>query len=116
MGRLLAVSTLRAASPMATDSHDRAKDTMASTPITANHSITPASGRNPTSSDTATTNVSPIIVCTTAPTTWPVRTDARAIDMVRNRAMMPSVMSMATVIAVPWAALAIASTRMPGVR
>ena len=37
----------------------------------------------------------------TLPSTWPVSTDDRAMAMVRNRAMMPSVMSMATEIAVP---------------
>ena len=42
------------------------------------------------------------IVWIRLPTTWPVSTEARAIAMVRNRAMMPSVMSMATEIAVPW--------------
>ena len=41
-----------------------------------------------------------------APRTCPVSTEARAMAMVRNRAMMPSVMSMATEIAVPWAAAA----------
>ncbi len=34
--------------------------------------------------------------------------------MVRNRAMMPSVMSIATEIAVPWAAPATAISRIPG--
>ena len=34
--------------------------------------------------------------------------------MVRNRAMMPSVMSMATEIAVPWAAAATVIRMMPG--
>jgi hypothetical protein len=35
--------------------------------------------------------------------------------MVRNRAMIPSVMSMATEIAVPCAVAAIVSSRIPGV-
>ena len=48
------------------------------------------------------------------PTTCPVSTEAREIAMVRNRAMMPSVMSMATEIAVPWAAAATVIRRMPG--
>ena len=34
--------------------------------------------------------------------------------MVRNRAMMPSVMSMATEIVVPWATLAMAMMMIPG--
>ena len=49
------------------------------------------------------------------PSTCPVSTEARAIAMVRNRAMMPSVMSMATEIAVACAAAASVSRRMPGV-
>ena len=49
------------------------------------------------------------------PTTWPVRTETRAIAIVRKRAMMPSVMSMATEIATAWPAPATASTRIPGV-
>ena len=49
------------------------------------------------------------------PTTWPVSTETRAIAIVRKRAMMPSVMSMATEIATAWAAPATASTRIPGV-
>ena len=38
----------------------------------------------------------------------------RAMAIVRNRAMMPSVMSMATEIAVPWAAPATVISRIPG--
>ena len=38
--------------------------------------------------------------------TWAVSTDERAMAMVRNRAMMPVVMSMATAMAVDWAAAA----------
>jgi hypothetical protein len=41
-----------------------------------------------------------INVWITLPTTCPVSTDAREIDMVRNRLMMPSVMSRATLTAV----------------
>ena len=48
-------------------------------------------------------------------TTWPVRMEGRKIAMVRKRAMMPSVMSMATEIAVPWATPATAMRRIPGV-
>ena len=49
------------------------------------------------------------------PRTWPVSTEAREIAIVRKRAMMPSVMSMATEIAVPWAPLATVISRIPGV-
>ena len=56
----------------------------------------------------------PSIVWIRLPTTCPVSTDTREMAMVRNRAMMPSVMSMATEIAVPWAAPATVIRRMPG--
>ena len=48
------------------------------------------------------------------PPTWPVSTAAREMAIVRNRATMPSVMSMATQMAVPWATAAMAMSRMPG--
>ncbi len=48
------------------------------------------------------------------PITWPVSTAPRAIAIVRNRSMMPSVMSIATDSAVPSAAEATAMIRMPG--
>ena len=51
----------------------------------------------------------------TLPTTWPLRTETRAIAIVRNRAMMPSFMSIATEIAVPWAAPATVISRIPGI-
>ena len=47
--------------------------------------------------------------------TWPVSTAARAIAIVRNRSMMPPVMSIATTIAVPWTAAATVMSRIPGV-
>ncbi|MFD0200482.1 hypothetical protein ACFVG9_06895 [Saccharothrix carnea] len=49
--------------------------------------------------------------------TCPVRTDTRAIAVVRNRAMMPCVMSSATGIAVPWTVMVMVmvTSRMPGV-
>jgi hypothetical protein len=50
-----------------------------------------------------------------SPRTCPVSTETRAMAMVRNRAMIPSVMSMATEIAVPWAPAATAISRIPGV-
>ena len=45
------------------------------------------------------------------PSTWPVSTQTRAIAMVRNRAMIPPVMSMATETAVEVAA--VPSTTVP---
>ena len=47
------------------------------------------------------TTVTLAMVWIAAPTTCPVSTDDRATAMVRKRAMMPSVMSWATAIAVP---------------
>ena len=47
------------------------------------------------------TIASPMIVWIRLPSTWPVRTAPRAMAIVRNRSMMPSVMSIATDSAVP---------------
>src|SRR5215213_6195990 len=99
MGRLLAVSTLLVLRPNATVSQVIAQETIASTPIAAIHSRAPAVGRNPTSSATPTTTATAIAVCIMAPRTWPVSTEAREMAMVRNREMMPPVMSIATDIA-----------------
>ena len=52
----------------------------------------------------------------TLPSTCPVSTETRAIGMVRNRLMMPSVMSVLTETAVATEADVTASTMMPGVR
>ena len=115
IGVLLAVSTLLAERPMATDSQTRAKVAIARTPTAAIHSTTVASERNPTSTATARTIARPTMVWMRLLRTCPVSTEPRAIDMVRNRAMIPSFMSMATAMAVPWAALAMPMIRMPGV-
>ena len=48
------------------------------------------------------------------PSTWPVRTEAREMAIVRNRSMMPPVMSMATMIEVPWTAEATVMSSSPG--
>ncbi len=50
----------------------------------------------------------------TLPMTCPARTETRAIAIVRKRAMIPAVMSMATEIAVPCAAPATVMSRIPG--
>ncbi len=50
----------------------------------------------------------------TAPSTWPVGTDTKAMSLVRNRAMIPVVVSLAVEIAVPSATLATVMIRMPG--
>ena len=50
----------------------------------------------------------------TLPRTWPARTAPREIAIVRKRAMIPAVMSMATEIAVPVPPAATAISRIPG--
>src|SRR5262252_6213579 len=114
MGVLLALSTVLAARPSATVSQVSAKVNAASRPMMASQATGPAVGRNPISSATPMVTTRPNAVLTMLPSTWPVSTDTRAMAMVRNRAMMPSVMSMATDTAVPWAAAATATSRMPG--
>ena len=47
--------------------------------------------------------------------TWPDSTAERAMAIVRNRSMMPPVMSIATTIAVPWTAAATVKSKIPGV-
>ena len=56
------------------------------------------------------------MVWITLPMTWPDRTDRRAMSIVRNLAKMPSALSIATEIAVPCAAPATVTMRMPGTR
>jgi hypothetical protein len=87
---------------------------IARTPIAAIHSIGVAVGRKPTSTATPRTTARPSIAWTMLPRTCPVSTEGRKIAMVRNRAMTPSVMSMATDMAVPWAAPATVIRRIPG--
>jgi hypothetical protein len=60
------------------------------------------------------TTAMPIIAWMVLPSTWPASTAAREIAMVRNRAVMPSVMSIATVVAAPPAVPAIVINTMPG--
>lgn len=111
---MLAVSTLLLTMPRATDSHEIASAARTSSPAAASHSIGPVVERKPISSATSMTTTIASIVWITLPTTWPVRTEARAMSIVRNRAMIPSVMSIATEMAVPWAAPATVIRRIPG--
>ena len=76
--------------------------------------IGPALGRKPISTANATTRARASTAWTMLPSTWPVSTEAREMDMVRKRATMPPVMSMATEMAVPWTTAAIVITRIPG--
>ena len=115
MGRLLAASTLLVTRPSATESQVSANATTAST--TERGQPLDRTGVRPEpdgSADTPSTTTDADQRLTTLPTTCPVRTDDRAIAMVRNRAMIPSVMSIATEMAVPWAADAAVISRMPG--
>ncbi|GAA2701340.1 hypothetical protein GCM10010412_099040 [Nonomuraea recticatena] len=116
IGRLLAVATFLVTMASTTDSQVIAKVNMASTPTTPSQSGTEADGRAPISNATTVTTAIARNVCTIAPSTCPVSTETRAMAMVLNLAMMPSVMSMATEMAVPCAAPAILVIMMPGTR
>ncbi len=70
--------------------------------------------RKPSANATPSTTARPTSAWITLAITWPVRTEARAMAMVRKRSMMPLVMSMATVIAVPCAAAATVISKIPG--
>jgi hypothetical protein len=114
IGALLAASGAEDFRPRATDSQVMATTNRVSRPAAASHSIAVAFERKPMASAMPITTAMPSSCWMTAPTTWPVRTDAREIRMVRKRATMPSVMSVATMTAVPVAAVAAAIRRMPG--
>jgi hypothetical protein len=58
---------------------------IASRPATASHSTQVAVVSNPRSSATPITRASAITVWIRLPSTWPVRTDARTMAMVRKR-------------------------------
>ena len=88
---------------------------IARTPAAATHSTGVAFGRNPMSRATAMTTARLSMVWIMLPRTCPVSTEGRKIAMVLKRATMPSVMSMATEIAVPMAPEATAISRTPGV-
>lgn len=81
----------------------------------ATHSSGPAVARKPRSNASPATTTMATIVWITLPSTCPVRTETRAMCIVRKRATMPSVMSWATEMAVLWAAPATASSRIAGV-
>ena len=87
---------------------------IARTPAAATHSTGVALGRNPMSRATPVTTARLSMVWVMLPPTCPVSTEGRKMAMVRNRAMMPSVMSMATEIAVPMAPMATPISRIPG--
>jgi hypothetical protein len=65
-------------------------------------------------SATPSTMASPTMVWITLPTTWPISAAPRAMAIVRNRSMMPSVTSVAIDNAVPSAAVATVMIKNPG--
>ena len=111
---MLAVSTDLLCIPIATASQVIAKAMSAIMPRATAHSIGVAVGRNPTSRPTPSTSTTAMIAWTVLPITCPASTAAREIAMVRNRAVMPSVMSIETVVEVPPAVPAMVISRMPG--
>ena len=86
-----------------------------SSAIAPSQPSSPASERKPSRNANAVTITTANAVLMTAPSTWPVSTETRAMSIVRNRAMIPVVMSVAVEIAVPSATLATVMIRMPGV-
>ena len=70
-------------------------------PAAPSQPATPAVGRKPRPTATAITMTRLTMDWLRLPRTCPVNTDARAMAMVRKRAMMPAVASMATEMAVP---------------
>lgn len=111
---MLATSGLVATSPNATASQVSASVSRSRRPAAAIHSTRPAFGRNPISSAMPMTSAVLNIVWIRLPTTCPVSSEARAIAIVRNRATMPSVMSVQTDTAVAVDPDATAITMMPG--
>jgi len=82
--------------------------------IAATHSSGVAVGRKPTSSATPITTAVAKRFRSTLATTWPVSTAPARSGMVRNRSMIPVVMSRATYIAVELAPNPAQSRMMPG--
>ncbi len=114
--RLLAPAGVLASSPNATVSQVSAIVSMMNTPVAAIQATGLAEDRNPISTATPTTRIPLISVRNVLPITWPVSTEALEMAMVRNLAMMPSVMSLQTLIAVVSAENPAVITKMPGVR
>src|SRR6516165_1060506 len=115
VGALLADSTVLAARPRATDSQVRAKANRTRMAAAASQFAAVAVERKPVNSAIAVTVTMASKVWMTAPPTWPASMLTRAIGIVRNRAMMPPVMSLAMETAVEVVAATAVSTRMPGV-
>ena len=84
-------------------------------PIAPSHRARRRSGGSHSSATASTTAIA-ASVWIRLPTTCPASTETRAMAIVRKRAMIPSVMSMATAIAAPWAAPADGEQEDPGRR
>ncbi len=112
----LAPATVLAPRPRATDSQASAKANARTMPTAASQSAADARGRKPTASATPVSTVAATSARSTLPPTCPVSTAPRAIGMVRNRSMMPPVMSVHTVIAVVPEPAATVIIKMPGTR
>ncbi len=91
-------------------------DSSRNSPSAASHASASARGLKPSPTATATTNTPLISDRISLPSTCPVSTDVRAIGMVRNLAMMPSVMSVEMLMAVASALAHAVIKMMPGVR
>ncbi len=114
---LLAASALGLPRPMPTAIQVRASEKNTSRPNAASHSSTFAScERNPIATPTAPTSTTLATDCSTLPATRPSSTEPRWIAMVRNRATMPSFMSVAIDTAVPTTVEPMVISRMPGTR
>lgn len=115
-GLLLADSTVLEISPKPADSQVTAKATAVSSPAAASHSRGVAPERKPRARATPTTRTAQAMVWTTLPRTCPVMNEARVMSMVRNRLMMPSVMSEQMAIEVDIDPAATPMMITPGVR
>ncbi len=117
MALLLAASAFGLTRPMPTAIQVSARAKSTSSPNAASHSSTVASvERKPMATPTAPTRTTLMTDCRTLPTTCPTSTDPRWIAMVRKRAMMPSLMSLATETAVPIVVLPMVISSRPGTR
>ena len=111
---MLAVSTLPVTIPIATDSQPTANAVSANSPTAPSQATGSVVGPEADQDRDHHHDRRRECGLDELPTTWPARTAARAIAIVRKRAMIPAVMSIATVIAVPCAVPTIVISRIPG--
>ena len=113
---LLAPSGLFDTRPRATPSHVSEKHSSTRKPMARSQSVALAFGLKPASTATPSRSTTLAIDWITLPNTCPVSSEVREIAIVRNRAMMPSVRSVQTLIAVCAGPMARVMMTMPGVR